>query len=351
VPESQATGRLGPASLDAMLAGLIDYAGLFPPAGLDMRTAVANYAKYLAGPYARALGRFVLPVSGFAEFEQALRNVRPIEPWGISALVGANYEAEMAAIDQFNERNAQAAHADVIEVKATTPDEISRIRAFVRGSITPYFEIRPYDCTEMLQTISHIRGRAKIRTGGVTADAFPPADVVAGFLMECAKHNVPFKATAGLHHPYRCQKPLTYEPGAPTGQMHGFLNVFVLAAYIWASDKSFHIKEDFFLHGDRPMGKPFEFRVGTMRTLNSCGEKTEELREGFTKVESRAGNEIYRTNLLKRISPFTFQDCGLQEPFPMPTSVIAAARQNFAISFGSCSFEEPIADLQALNLL
>ncbi len=30
---------------------------------------------------------------------------------------------------------------------------------------------------------------------------------------------------------------------------------------------------------------------------------------------------------------------------------IAAARRDFAISFGSCSFDEPVADLKTLNLL
>jgi hypothetical protein len=301
VTQSQATGRLGPASLDALLAGLIDYAGLFPPAGLDMKTAVENYAKYLAGPYARALGRFVLPVSRFAEFEKAFASVQPVEAWGISALIGANYEADMLAIDKFNERNARDAYVDVIEAKASTPEEIAHIRAFVRGTITPYFEIRPLDCAELLQTISHIRGRAKIRTGGVTPDAIPPSDIVASFLMECAKYEVPFKATAGLHHPVRCQKPLTYEPGAPTGVMHGFLNVFIAATAAWASDRTTNIEHEL-------------------------------------------------ENLLQRVSPFEFREDGIREPL-LPRDVIEQARHNFAISFGSCSFEEPIADLHALNLL
>jgi len=227
VTEKKASGLLGPASLDALLAGLIDYAGLFPPAALDMKTAVANYARYLGGPYARALGRFVLPVSRFAEFEAAFERVQAVEPWGLSALLGASPDSDLMAIEHFNRRHAQRACVDVIEVKANTSHEISQIRGCIRGTITPYFEIRPFDCAELLQTIHHVRGRAKIRTGGVTPDAFPSSEAVAGFIGDCAKHGIALKATAGLHHPVRGVKSLTYEPQAPTGNMHGFLNVFL----------------------------------------------------------------------------------------------------------------------------
>ena len=41
-------------AIRALLTGSIDYAGLFPPAGLDMASAVENYARYRAGPDAWA---------------------------------------------------------------------------------------------------------------------------------------------------------------------------------------------------------------------------------------------------------------------------------------------------------
>src|SRR4051812_20268490 len=194
-----------------------------------MQQAVESYARYLAGPDAWALARFVLPVSRFAEFETAMKSIGPIEPWGISALLGANAEADLAEIDRFNDRNHARTIVDVVEVKAATSDEICHIRAFVRGSITAYFEIPPDNASELLTTINAIHARAKIRTGGIKPDAIPSSETVARFIMECAKHEVPFKATAGLHHPARCVKPLTYEPDAPTGIMHGFLNVFMAA--------------------------------------------------------------------------------------------------------------------------
>jgi len=301
VTEKKASGLLGPASLDALLAGLIDYAGLFPPATLDMKTAVANYARYLGGPYARALGRFVLPVSRFAEFEAAFERVQAVEPWGLSALLGASPDSDLMAIEHFNRRHAQRACVDVIEVKANTSHEISQIRGCIRGTITPYFEIRPFDCAELLQTIHHVRGRAKIRTGGVTPDAFPSSEAVAGFIGDCAKHGIALKATAGLHHPVRGVKSLTYEPQAPTGNMHGFLNVFLATV--------------------------FAHRGAAVEQLEELLDEDDPLRFRFD-----AGAAHWRE-------------------YEFPTDSIRHTRAHLAVSFGSCSFEEPIADLKTLNLL
>ena len=62
-------------------------------------------------------------------------------------------------------------------------------------------------------------------------EAIPdPADL-ARFIAACAAAGVPWKATAGLHHPVRAEQALTYEPGAPRAVMHGFLNVFAAAAF------------------------------------------------------------------------------------------------------------------------
>jgi hypothetical protein len=290
-----------PASLRALLSDLIDYAGLFPPAALPMQEAVENYARYLAGPEAWALARFVLPVARFAEFEAAMNSVRPIEPWGISALLATSHEAELAAIDQFNHRNKGRAAVDAVEVKAATSDEVCDLRAFDRGSITCYFEIPSENPGELLPIIHAVHARAKIRTGGITPNAFPSSETVAHFIAECAKHDVAFKATAGLHHPLRCVKPLTCETDAPTSVMHGFLNVFLAAALARQ-----HVPRE-----------------------DLC-----EL------LESRDHSE------------FCFEpDSARWRDHAVSTAHVRDTRNHFAISFGSCSFEEPLADLRELRLL
>src|SRR6185436_2132053 len=54
-------------SLRVLLADLIDYAGLFPPAALSMQDAVRNYARYAEGEHAWMLGKFVVPEARRAE--------------------------------------------------------------------------------------------------------------------------------------------------------------------------------------------------------------------------------------------------------------------------------------------
>src|ERR1017187_7310199 len=51
-----------PDSLRALLVNLIDYAGLYPPAGLALPAVLENYETYLASPESWMLNRLVLPV-------------------------------------------------------------------------------------------------------------------------------------------------------------------------------------------------------------------------------------------------------------------------------------------------
>ena len=86
----------------------------------------------------------------------------------------------------------------------------------------------------MLSAIHGSGVYAKIRTGGTTADAFPRTAAVARFIRRCIEARVPFKATAGLHHPLRAEYRLTYQPDAPCGTMFGYLNVFLATAFVVA---------------------------------------------------------------------------------------------------------------------
>jgi hypothetical protein len=149
--------------------------------------------------------------------------------------------------------------------------------------------------------------------------------------MECAKHNVAFKATAGLHHPIRCMKPLTYEPNAPAGVMHGFLNVFMAAC---AACRNRHLPpED-------------DNRVRFLAMLLDC--KNPELR--FTHEVASISAEGEHKELTGSYVGDPRHPGG-RAATGLPIARIRDARQNFAIAFGSCSFEEPLADLRELNLL
>ena len=88
------------------------------------------------------------------------------------------------------------------------------------------------DLGVLIAAIAAARVNATIRTGGVTADAFPSPLEIVRFMRRCAEHHVLFKATAGLHHPLRAEHRLTYAPDAPRGPMYGYLNVFLTAALL-----------------------------------------------------------------------------------------------------------------------
>ena len=288
-------------ALRPLLESLIDYAGLFPPAGLAMEAAVQNYARYKAGPYAWMLGRFVVPVSRLAEFENAREAIGAPSGWPLSALV-ADTSSELPMVHAFNARNAGQVTIDALELKAANLEDIQKLREKVLDGITAYIEIPVNENLASLLSATRVAGlRAKIRTGGLTAELFPQAFVIARFLHECHASGVAFKATAGLHHPLRCVKAFTYEPDSPSGKMHGFLNVF-LAAVLARKGAAVAVLEKLLLEED-----------------------------------SHA---------------LQFSADGLQwRDEHLTVTDIQDARKAFAVAFGSCSFEEPISDLQALELL
>jgi hypothetical protein len=237
-------------SQKALLSGLIDYAGLFPPAALSMEEAVRNYARYREGEHAWMLGKFVVPEARAHE-------------------VPDEFPKSVLGVD---------------EVKAEAEF----------GSFRPKTFIEITDVGLIPDLAKHGLS-AKIRTGGLTPDAIPHLDRIATFIHICAMHGVPFKATAGLHHPVRCMRALTYEPDSPRATMHGFINVFMAAAFPHDAERVL-AEED---------PKAFRFE----------------------------------------------DDAAWWRDHAVTTEHLAEVRREFAISFGSCSFEEPIADLQELGWL
>lgn len=296
-----------PAAARALISGLVDYAGLFPPAALAMDAAVAEYARWRRSPEAFMLGRFVAPA---ARLEELARSAWPLateedparEPWRLSALVGQDARADAVLIDAFNAARAARAVVDSVELKAASPSEAEAALAALPPTLTAYVEVPPAaDLPPILATLKARGARAKLRTGGVVPEAIPAPAVVARFIAACASAGVPFKATAGLHHPVRAEHALTYEAGSPRAVMHGFLNVFAAAAFARRG-------------------------VGAAQ-LESV------LEEGDA-------------------SAFRLDEHGLAwRRLEASTAELAEARRDFAGSFGSCSFAEPVADLRALGLL
>jgi hypothetical protein len=316
--------RSSAASLRVFLEGIIDYAGLFAPASLDMRSSVTNYARYLNHPQRWALGRFVLPVARLEEFLNArevnVRESTASEPWHLSGILSDSIAAELAAVDAFNRKalgsgidgsRRDAAVIDSLEVRVSKPEEIELVRKLQPPGTTVFFEIAPEKARELLPMVSRVGGCAKLRTGGVVAEAFPAIEAIADFLARCSEMGVPFKATAGLHHPLRGMRPLTYEADSPEGTMHGFLNVFTAAAIAWSARQS---------GGSAPRD-----------VLATCLADPERAHWQF-------GEDALTWS-------------GDPRPVRIELDALRSLRSKFALGFGSCSFEEPIQEMRELDLL
>jgi hypothetical protein len=269
---------------------------------------VGNYSRYLGHAQRWALGRFVLPMARLNEFVDV--HTVAAEPWHLSGIISANVEEELAAVDEFN-RKAIGAIIDSVEVRVRNLDEIDLVRKHLSEGATVFYEISPEQADELLPILRHIGGCAKLRTGGVVNDAFPAVEQIARFIARCAELSVPFKATAGLHHPLRCIRPLTYEPNAREATMHGFLNLFTAAAIAWSAVR---------------------FVGAVQRT---------------TLATSLADED--RTNWHFGEDALTWS--GGAEPIRISLEVLRSTRSRFALSFGSCSFEEPMHDMGEIDLL
>jgi hypothetical protein len=235
-------------SLHALLENLIDYAGLYPPASLPLTAVIENYGRYLSSPDNWVLNRLVLPLSKLNEVHVGLN-------WRVTLLTDTEPGPLPHQIETLETKNER------------------------RLSLPTYCEVPLDRITDAF---------AKIRTGGLSPDAMPSAPDLADFLHRAAASRLPFKATAGLHHPIRAG-------------MHGFVNVFVAAAFAWHGMDL----ESLILIIEESHAAAFEF-----------------------------GEEHLRWRGLK-----------------LSSEQIRTARRGFAHSFGSCSFEEPLADLRKLGWL
>jgi hypothetical protein len=299
------TRALAPApTLRTLVSGVVDYAGLFPPAALGMAEAVAGYADYLASPDAWALGRFVVPAARLNELaaEAAPLVTARTAPWRLSALVGEDVATEMTRIRAFNAAHSGRLLVDVTELRVPSLAALEPALASVNADLTVFVEVPlGEDPHEWLSAVKRAGVRAKVRTGGITAGAFPAAPQLARFIVRCAELGVPFKATAGLHHPLRGEQRLTYAADAPSATMFGFLNVFLAGAFALTG-----MDED-------DVARLLEERDAAA------------IRFGLDGVRWREHS--------------------------ITLGQLRHARASFAIAFGSCSFREPIDDLRHLALL
>ncbi len=282
-------------ALEKLLAGLFDYAGLYPPASLGMRSAANNYLEYRRSEHARALGRFIVNLDRLAEFRSVAGDSLEDFELSIIADEDANWALLAAQI-------SGGLPIGAVEVKCSDPHVVGRIANLLPRDLEIYFEVPVNESNHaMLKAIHDAGARAKLRMGGIVAEAIPSITDVTQTLRTLATIRLPFKATAGLHHPLRSTQPLTYRPQCPRGLMHGFVNLSAAAALLYFGGS---VEEAEFLLAEED---PAAFRVEA-------------------------------DSLHWRDRTWT-------------TDQLATIRRQFFMSIGSCSFDEPIHDLKSLGWL
>ena len=299
----------------ALLEHLIDDAGLFPPAALPMDLALRAHLRHAESAYAWIGGAFVVPASRIGELADRREPSRPLT---LSVILDAAMSAKGNTVRADLDRVARAAldAAPVASVELRTPQTldaaglgraIASVAAHYPGQSIAFFSEAPYAAgwpappADTLAMVAEARAAApagvtvgaKLRCGGPSPGATPSSEDVAAFLIAAQTHGVPWKATAGLHHPVR---------GIYAGSMmHGFLNLFIAAVALHAG------------------------ALDASRVLDVIAEE-----------DPRA--------LLVDPMHVGWRDVRVE------ADAVAAARAH-AVSFGSCSFDEPVNGLRELGLL
>lgn len=216
----------------AFLDGLLDYAGLFPPASLDLPAAMTQYLAHRDDPAARMLRRFIVPAARLRELEPWLARFSAARPLRLTVLAGA---ADAQKVSDF----CADRPAVVIEsVEARLPSASAELLAslacaFPGAELSVEAEAAAGDPDPDTAVIRVLAGQGtrigyKLRCGGVSSALIPPVARVARVAAECRDARIFLKLTAGLHHPVRGMGDVA---GVP---MHGFLNVVGASLLAWS---------------------------------------------------------------------------------------------------------------------
>ncbi len=304
------------ATVRALFEHLLDYAGLFPPAKLSLPEALRRYASYVSGPRQWLMGRFVCPAGRLAELTQEARVLRmesglQVAVLGQSATSADEFLArlgdDVAAIEQFRRAWGWPDVADVLELPlpaAANAELLAgaaarigplELRTFFEVAAGPEWSERVRTTCQAVAALSGPFG-LKVRCGGLSAEAFPSEERLAEFMVRCRDARLPWKATAGLHHPLR------HRDAGIGVLMHGFLNVFGAGLLSYA----------------HPLTE---------------AQLVEVLRD-------EQGSQFWFQNDRFGWGPW---GCSLRQ--------VTELRRRYLPSFGSCSVEEPYADLVALGMV
>ena len=291
------------------LASVIDYAGVFPPASLSVRQAVTEYRDARTSGAYWMLGRFLIRASQLEDLAGAAMSTMTSgeAAWDISVIFDSEPGEAASLASEFHAEMepamvVSAAEARIVDTSAPGIESLFTTATSISPEVVPFLEIeRTDDITRQVHSlakaIEHANrpGGAKIRCGGVTPDQFPEPDLIAEFITATTDSNLPFKATAGLHRPFR-----HFDDDLGVYR-HGFLNILLAAA-----------------------------------------------------ASAQGENRPTVTDIISESDPTAFN---LSSAFArwrdmtVPGSALRRIRQRHFIGYGSCDFNEPVEALTELGMI
>ncbi len=300
-------------SLKLFLTKLIDYAGLFPPAKLQLKPALHNYINDIKCSDKWMLSQFILPLINLNNISDGMMNgfsrKFPLKLSLLSNELGLDINQLILFKDKYNDKvEFSGLESRILDIYSfhSILEKTNKVQNKNQLGMSSFFELPTQEnwidkmnkSVEIITefNINHNSNFGfKLRCGGVEPDMFPSPENIAETIIICIQNQIPMKFTAGLHHPIR-----HYNDSVQT-KMFGFFNIFIGGM----------------------LAKKYRFsRVELIEAL----------------IDESSNN-------------FKFEEEGLSwKKFNLSNKEIKQFRENDFISYGSCSFNEPREDLTKLGI-
>jgi hypothetical protein len=215
------------------LTDLVDDAAIFPPGNVPLDRAVAEHHVHRGSEYAAMIGGFVVSDVKIPDLLEVLDDRADEVPLQVNVVVTGGAGAIEPAVRWAG--RTPLLQLTALECALRDEDDLAhnarRVGAVLDSleeelsDVTVYVEpprVIGWPTHDWLSAIDELAMRElplKLRTGGVTEDAFPTAVELAACIAASLDRELPFKCTAGLHHALRHTDPAT------GFAHHGFLNV------------------------------------------------------------------------------------------------------------------------------
>ncbi len=296
------------------MSGLIDYAGLFPPANLELKPSIHKYSNYIQGNDYWMMAKFILPASKLNDLSDEMMAKFSKDNKLRLSLISSDFSKDKTELMKMMGAYSGSILCTTVESKVIEIDQFesmyekSRIaRTVFDHSIQIFYEIDKTPnwkngVEQLVKQLSELNENYglndgfKLRCGGVEQEHFPSPEECAIAINTCRDYDVPMKFTAGLHHPVR------HFSESVNTKMFGFFNLFI---------------------------------------------------GGMLAYKYQLNNDLL-VEILEDEHPenFIFSEDGMSwKDLKLSNTEIDQLRKSSLISYGSCSFNEPRNDLKDLGLL